>query len=73
MGHEEDALGCCERALDAEPAHLPARATKGSYLLALSRLAEASALDTDILQELPEHTNARIGLAQALMRDGNYI
>ena len=73
MGREEDALDCYERALDAEPAHLPARVNKGSSLLALSRLTEASALYTDILQELPEHTNPRIGLAQALIRDGNYI
>ena len=72
MGREEDALDCYERALDAEPAHLPARVNKGSSLLALSRIAEATALYTDILHELPEHTNTRIGLAQALIRDGHY-
>ena len=72
MGREKDALDCYDRALEAGPANLPTRVNKGRSLLALSRLAEATAPFTDILQQLTEHTNARIGLAQALMRDGHY-
>ena len=65
MGHEEEALDCYNRALKAA-SHLPARINKGRALLALSRLEEATTLYTGILEELPEHTNARIGLAQSL-------
>ena len=70
MDPEQDAMACYNRAIEAAPSRLPARVNKGRSLLALSKLEEATTLYTSILEELPEHINARIGLAQSLQRSG---
>ncbi len=70
IGRLNDAVGTYERALALQSDNVPCKINLARTLLDLKQLEIAEKHFSEVLQRVPEHINARIGLAQVLQLKG---